>query len=54
MEAARRQTEGIAFSGVIYGHQLHAPIGVFIRDLELIAAAAEPDDVRGQVVFLPL
>lgn len=52
-EAARRQAVGIAFGGVIYAHQLRVPVGVCIRDLEVIAVAG-PDDLRGQVIFLPL
>lgn len=54
VEAARRQTAGIPFGGVIYAHQLRVPIGVCIRDLELLATIAEADDLRGQVIFLPL
>jgi hypothetical protein len=54
IEAARRQTEGIASDGVIYAHHLHVPIGVCIHDLEIIASTAEPEELRGKVVFLPL
>ncbi len=53
-EAARRQATGLPFSGVIYAHQLHVSIGVCIRDLEIIAIAGEPDDLRQQILFLPL
>lgn len=53
-EAARRQQEGIPFGGVIYAHQLQVTIGVCIRDLELIAGAADPADLQSKVVFLPL
>jgi hypothetical protein len=53
-EAARRQAQGIPFAGVIYAHQLHVPIGACVRDLEVIAAVAEPDDQRDQVTYLPL
>jgi len=54
IEAARRQHENIPFSGIIYGHQLHAPIGICIRDLQLISELGEPDDIANQVQFLPL
>jgi hypothetical protein len=54
VEATRRQTEGVPFSGVIYAHQLQVSIGGCIRDLELIATAADPADLRNQVIFLPL
>jgi hypothetical protein len=53
-EASRRQAEGIPFSGVVYAHQLRVSIGACIRDLELIATAGEPSDLRNQVLFLPL
>ena len=53
-EAQRRQVKGQLFSGVIYAHQLLATIGVCVRDLELIARAAEPQDLANRVEFLPL
>lgn len=53
-EAHNRQTESVPFAGVIYAHQLKVPIGTCIRDLEIIAKASEPDDLRNQVTFLPL
>lgn len=54
VEAHRRQAEGIPFAGVIYAHQLHITIGDCIRDLELIARAADPSDLTDRVEFLPL
>lgn len=53
-EARRRQVEGIPFSGVIYAHQLRVTIGACVRDLELIAQAAEPKDLANRVEYLPL
>lgn len=53
-EARRRQTEGIPFSGVIYAHQLHVTIGICVRNLELIAKAANPEDLANRVEYLPL
>jgi len=53
-EAARRQTEGVSFRGVVYAHQLRLTIGACVSTLELVSAAAEPDDMRNQVIFLPL
>lgn len=53
-EAAKRQRENKAFSGLIYSHPLQISIGQTIKDLELIAKAAEPDDLRSRVEFLPL
>ena len=53
-EATHRLNEGIPFCGVIYAHQLYVPIGVCVRDLEMIAKATDPDDLRDQVTHLPL
>ncbi len=53
-EAKRRQTKGIPFSGVIYAHQLRVTIGICVRDLELIARVADPQDLENRVEFLPL
>jgi predicted nuclease of predicted toxin-antitoxin system len=53
-EATRRQRGGIPFRGVIYAHQLRVPIGICVRDLEIIAMAAEPEDLTNRVEFLPL
>jgi predicted nuclease of predicted toxin-antitoxin system len=53
-EAKRRQAEGIPFSGVVYAHQLRATIGVCVRDLELIARVATPQDLANRVEYLPL
>ena len=54
VEARRRQIAGIPFAGVIYAHQLHVTIGDCVRDLELIAKAADPSDLADRVEFLPL
>lgn len=53
-EGVRRLRSGEPFSGVIYAHQLRVPIGVAIRDLELIAQASEPDELMSTLQFLPL
>lgn len=53
-EASKRQRENTSFSGVIYAHPLRVTIGQCVRDLELIAKAGEPEDVRNRVEFLPL
>ena len=53
-EAARRQEAGVPFNGVVYAHQLQVSIGACIRDLEIIALAGEPEDLRGHILFLPL
>ena len=54
VEAAARQSQDVAFGGVIYAHQLRISIGTCVRNLELIAKAGEPEDLRDRVQFLPL
>jgi hypothetical protein len=53
-EAARRLRSGVAFAGVIYAHQMKATIGQCVRDLDLLADCGDPDDFRGQIIYLPL
>jgi hypothetical protein len=53
-EAKQRQVEGIAFTGVIYAHQLRITIGRCVQDLELIAEAAEMEELANRVEYLPL
>ncbi len=53
-EATQRQRQRRSFSGVIYAHQLRVSIGDCVRDLELVAKAGEPEDMTGQMLFLPL
>ncbi|MBI4605047.1 MAG: DUF5615 family PIN-like protein [Planctomycetes bacterium] len=53
-EATQRQRAGVPFAGVVYAHQLRVTIGQCVRDLELIALAGVPEDLRSQVLHLPL
>ena len=53
-EATKRQRQGASFSGVIYAHQQDVSIGGCVDDLELIAAACDPEEFTGRVRFLPL
>lgn len=53
-EAELRLRAGRAFAGVIYAHQLAITIGRCVTDLEIIAKAAEPEDLENRVEFLPL
>ncbi len=53
-EAELRQRQGCPFAGVIYAHQLAITIGQCVKDLDLIAKAAEPKDLTNRVEFLPL
>ena len=45
---------GRPFSGVIFGTQESLSIGQAIKDLELIAKASEPKEMRNDVQFIPL
>jgi hypothetical protein len=54
IETARRLQQGIAFVGVIYGHQRRVTLGKCVRDLELLCAAGEPADFADRVIYLPL
>jgi predicted nuclease of predicted toxin-antitoxin system len=53
-EAKRRQMQGAFFAGVIYAHQLRITIGRCVQDLELIASAANPEEMANRVEYLPL
>lgn len=53
-EAARRQTERINFSGLIYTHQLRLSISECVEDLALLAQALDPPEMHNRVEFLPL
>ncbi len=54
VEAQRRQTEGINFSGVIFARQSRVSIGDCIRDLEIIAKVGTLEEFGNRVQFLPL
>ncbi len=47
------QIEGKPFAGLIFGHQLGGTIGQFVKDLELIARASEPDKWINAVEYIP-
>lgn len=47
------QRQGLSFAGLIFGHQLGGTIGQFVKDLELIALASEPDEWLNTVEYLP-
>lgn len=53
-EGARRQQMGMAFSGVVDGHQLRVSIGQCVSDLELLATLVAVEEVMNRVIFLPL
>jgi hypothetical protein len=47
------QRQARPFAGLIFGHQLGATIGQFVRDLELIAKASEQSEWLNVVDRLP-
>jgi hypothetical protein len=53
-EAARRQQSNEPFAGVVYAHQRDVSIGQCVRDLEVVAKVAEPQDLADRVQYLPL
>jgi Domain of unknown function (DUF5615) len=52
--ASQWQKEGSAFAGVVFAHQQGIGIGQCIQDLELLSKCASADELRIQVVYLPL
>lgn len=54
IEAVRRQRLGIHFAGLLFAQQRNCPIGTCLQDLQLLAEAAGPEDLAGQIVYLPL
>lgn len=47
------QRDGQPFAGLIFGHQLGGTIGQFVRDLELISQASEPEEWLDIVEYIP-
>jgi hypothetical protein len=47
------QREGKPFTGLIFGHQLGGTIGQFVKDLEFIAQASDPEDWQNMVEYIP-
>ena len=47
--AHQRLQSGQEFAGVVYAHQLAISIGRAVRDLELIAKALDPGELRNKV-----
>jgi predicted nuclease of predicted toxin-antitoxin system len=44
---------GKNFSGLVYAHQQQITLGQAVKDLELIAKALEPHDMRNRIEFIP-
>jgi len=54
VEAPRRQSQGVVFTGVIFAPQLALSTGQFIEELSLLAKAGVPADFANAVQYLPL
>jgi DNA invertase Pin-like site-specific DNA recombinase len=52
--AHARQTMGVFFAGLIYGHQLTATMGKYVLDLEMICQVLNPEDMANRIEYLPL
>lgn len=52
--ARERQTSGVFFAGLIYGHQLAATVGKYVLDLEVVCKVLEPEDIVNRIEYLPL
>src|SRR5262245_32922374 len=52
--ARARQTQGVFFAGLIYGHQLAATIGKYVLDLEIVCTVLDPEDMANRIEYLPL
>jgi hypothetical protein len=52
--AERWVRAGRAFAGLAFGPAEGPSIGQYVRDLELIAKASEPEEWRSTVMYLPL
>ncbi|MEL6438997.1 MAG: DUF5615 family PIN-like protein [Cyanobacteria bacterium J06621_8] len=53
-EATLRQQKRINFAGIIYAHKLKVSVGDCIRDLEIIAKAANYEELENRIQYLPL
>jgi Domain of unknown function (DUF5615) len=47
------QRQDKPFAGLIFGHQLGGTVGQFVKDLELIAQASEPNEWLNTIEYLP-
>ncbi len=51
--AGQWQAAGRLFAGLLFGHQRKG-VGVFVKDLEIVAKATDPDYWENVVEYLPL
>ena len=53
-EAKSRLRRGEGFVGLVFWPQQTLPVGMVIKDLELLGIAGRAEDVRDRITFLPL
>jgi Domain of unknown function (DUF5615) len=49
-----RQTMGVFFAGLVYGHQLAATVGKYVLDLEVVCQVLGPEEMANRIEYLPL
>jgi hypothetical protein len=52
--ARDRQTTGVFFAGLIYGHQLAATVGRYVLDLDVVCQVLDLEDMANRIEYLPL
>jgi len=52
--SARGLTAAEPFSGIVFSDQLGVTVGQAVRDLEIIAHAATPEELRNTVLRIPM
>ena len=52
--AAQWQASSLEFSGLVFAPQEGGSMGVYVEDLELIAACCSDEELRNAVYYLPL
>lgn len=52
--AAALSMDGRAFPGIVFLEQQRTLIGQAIDDLQILAEALEPEEIAGEVIYLPL
>jgi hypothetical protein len=52
--ARERQTAGVFFAGLLYGHQLAATVGKYVLDLDVVCRVLDPEDMANRIEYLPL
>jgi predicted nuclease of predicted toxin-antitoxin system len=54
VEAARRQSAGIEFAGIVYSHALNVTVGQLVEQLQFLCEAGDDHYMRNRVEYLPV